>query len=96
MARSVTAFTNPLERIRAGITANVPIVLGNMENDGSAFAVGMTNLTAFLAGEIPGIPISPDFVRSLYPGENDTEVISDSLRDVGFRWSVLNLTSLRC
>ncbi|KAJ6582340.1 Alpha/Beta hydrolase protein [Mycena capillaripes] len=82
---NVTTFTNPLERIRAGITANVPIILGNMENDGSAFALGMTNLTAFLEGEIPDIKISPDLVRSLYPGENDTEVISDSLRDTGFR-----------
>ncbi|KAJ7034410.1 Carboxylesterase family-domain-containing protein [Mycena alexandri] len=83
---SVTVFTNPLERLRASATAKVPIVLGNMENDGSAFTVGLTNLTAFLEGEIPGTPISPDLVRSLYPGENDSSIISDADRDLGFRW----------
>ncbi|KAJ7031881.1 cholinesterase [Mycena alexandri] len=82
---NVTVFTNPLERLRASATAKVPIVLGNMENDGSAFTVGLTNLTAFLEGEIPGIPISPDLVRSLYPGENDSSIISDADRDLGFR-----------
>ncbi|KAF8217180.1 Carboxylesterase [Mycena galopus ATCC 62051] len=82
---NVTAFTNPLERLRAGASAKVPIMLGNMENDGSAFAVGLTNLTAFLEGEVPGVTIPPALVRSLYPGQNDTEIISDSLRDQGFR-----------
>ncbi|KAJ7304537.1 Carboxylesterase, partial [Mycena albidolilacea] len=82
---NVTAFTNPLERLRAGASAQVPIMLGNMENDASVFALGMTNLAAFLEGEAPGVPISPDLVRSLYPGQNDTEVISDALRDLGFR-----------
>ncbi|KAJ6556578.1 Alpha/Beta hydrolase protein [Mycena vulgaris] len=78
-----TVFTNPLERLRAGDSAKVPIVLGNMENDGSVSAIGMTNLTAFLGGEFSAI--SPDLLRSLYPGENDTLVISDSSRDLGFR-----------
>ncbi|KAJ7103822.1 hypothetical protein C8R44DRAFT_640257, partial [Mycena epipterygia] len=80
-----TVFTNPLERLRTSATAKVPIVIGNMENDGSAFTVGMTNLTAFLEGEAPGNSISPAFVRTLYPGQNDSLVISDSFRDVGFR-----------
>jgi hypothetical protein len=71
ITHSVTAFTNPLERLRAGASAKVPIMLGNMENDASVFSLGMTNLTAFLEGEAPGVPISPDLVRSLYPGQND-------------------------
>ncbi|KAJ7445249.1 Carboxylesterase [Mycena latifolia] len=82
---NVTVFTNPLERLRASATAKVPIVIGNMQNDGSAFTVGMTNLTAFLETEFPGIPISPDLVRSLYPGQNDSDVISDSSTDAAFR-----------
>ncbi|KAJ7648710.1 Carboxylesterase [Mycena polygramma] len=82
---NLTVFPNPLERIRAGATAKVPIILGNTENDGTIFTVGQTNLTAFLAAELPGIPILPDYVRSLYPGENDTVVIADSDRDAGFR-----------
>ncbi|KAJ7300985.1 Carboxylesterase [Mycena albidolilacea] len=80
---NITVFTNPLERIRAGSSAKVPIMIGNMENDGSTFAFGLTNLTAFLEGE--RIAISPDLVRSLYPGQNDSLVISDALRDVGAR-----------
>ncbi|KAJ6582342.1 Alpha/Beta hydrolase protein [Mycena capillaripes] len=65
---SLTIFSNPLERIRAGVMAKVPIMLGNMENDRGVFAVRMTNLTAFLEGEVPGVALSPDFMRSLYPG----------------------------
>ncbi|KAJ6556627.1 hypothetical protein DFH09DRAFT_923455 [Mycena vulgaris] len=80
---SFTIFTNPLERLQAGDSAKVPIVLGNMENDGSVSAIGMTNLKAFLGREFSAI--SPDLLRSLYPGENDTLVISDSSRDLGFR-----------
>ncbi|KAJ7103838.1 Alpha/Beta hydrolase protein [Mycena epipterygia] len=80
---NVTVFSNPLERIRSSSTVKVPIVLGNMENDGSVSAVGMSNLTAFLESEIPG-SISPA-VWALYPGQNDSLVISDSLRDMAFR-----------
>ncbi|KAJ6528734.1 Carboxylesterase [Mycena vulgaris] len=80
---NVTVFSNPLERLQAGNIAKVPIVLGNLEDDGSLFAVGMTNLTAFIEGMFPGMGISPDFLRSLYPGRNDTLVISDSFRDLG-------------
>ncbi|KAJ7103832.1 Carboxylesterase [Mycena epipterygia] len=82
---NVTVFTDPLERIRANTTAKVPLVIGNMENDGSSFAFGLTNLTAFLEQELPGNIVSPAFLRALYPGQNDSLVISDSLRDFGVR-----------
>ncbi|KAJ7698124.1 hypothetical protein B0H17DRAFT_927865, partial [Mycena rosella] len=80
-----TVFPNPVERLRTGATANVPIIIGNMENDGTVFAEGLTNLTAFLDGEIPGSAISPDLVRSLYPGQNDSVIIADAIRDLVFR-----------
>jgi carboxylesterase 2 len=83
-------FTNPLERLRGGATAKVPIIIGNMEDDGSVFTVGLTNLTAFLEGEAPGIDIPSDLVRAFYPGQNDSQVISDSVRDLGVRWCVSN------
>ncbi|KAJ7217315.1 hypothetical protein GGX14DRAFT_561831 [Mycena pura] len=51
----------------------VPVVLGNMQNDGSAFVVGLTNLTAFIEAELPGSGVTADLVRSLYPGQNDTK-----------------------
>jgi carboxylesterase 2 len=85
---SVTVFADPLERLRRRATANVPIIIGNMENDGTAFTEGLTNLTAFLVGRGPDAPISPALVRSLYPGENDSVVIADAFRDRGFRWYV--------
>ncbi|KAJ6614098.1 Carboxylesterase [Mycena sp. CBHHK59/15] len=80
-----TEFTNPLERLRSKSTARVPLIIGNMENDGTAFAEGTTSLTDFLGIEFPGLPISPDLVRSLYPGLNDSVVIADAIRDVAFR-----------
>ncbi|KAJ7217297.1 Alpha/Beta hydrolase protein [Mycena pura] len=83
---NVTVFTNPLERIRSGATAGVPIILGNMENDGSVFVVGMTNLTALIEADFPGTGATADLVRSLYPGHNDTLIIASVPRDVSFRW----------
>ncbi|KAJ6513515.1 Carboxylesterase [Mycena vulgaris] len=84
---NITVFSNPIERLRAGNSARVPIVLGATENDGTVFTVGVTNLTSFLGAEIPtpGIIIPPDLVRSLYPGQNDSIVIADTLRDLAFR-----------
>ncbi|KAJ7736560.1 carboxylesterase [Mycena maculata] len=82
---NVTLFADPLERIRSNATAQVPIILGNLENDGTSFTVGMTNLTAFLEGLIPGKSISSDLVRTLYPGQNDSFVIAEADRDFQFR-----------
>ncbi|KAJ7859378.1 Alpha/Beta hydrolase protein [Mycena olivaceomarginata] len=82
---NVTVFADPLERLRGGITANVPIIIKNMENDGTAFTIGETNLTAFLGGRGPGMPISPALVQSLYPSRNDSVIIADAFRDRGFR-----------
>jgi len=82
---NVTVFSNPLERIRANATTKVPIILGNMENDGTVFTFGITNLTTFLEVALPGSGIPPAFVRSLYPGENVTQIIPDAYRDASFR-----------
>ncbi|KAJ7217313.1 Carboxylesterase [Mycena pura] len=82
---NVTAFTNPLERIRAGASAGVPIILGNMENDGTVFVVGVTNLTEFVEAQLPGTGVTADLLRSLYPGQNDASVIASSYRDFVFR-----------
>ncbi|KAJ7217307.1 Carboxylesterase [Mycena pura] len=82
---NVAVFGNTLERIRAGTTAKVPIILGNVENDGSVFVVGMTNLTAYIEAEFPGTGVTADLVRSLYPGQNDTSIIASVERDVSFR-----------
>jgi len=63
-----------------------------MEDDGALIALGLpNNLSATISeefGPYEGL-ISPDLVRALYPGLNDSQVIAAGARDVGFRWCVL-------
>jgi len=84
---SVTFFDDPLQRIRTGQFARVPILLGNMEDDGTAFTYNMSDLAAYLAslGSFAD-SVTPDMVRALYPGLNDTQVIAGTFRDIHFRW----------
>ena len=86
---STTTFDDNIQRIQAGNAARVPLLAGNMQNDGTLFTVGDTSLTAFLeASGFTGIDanITAAVVRSLYPGQNDTDVIADTFRDVAFLW----------
>ncbi|KAK7436642.1 hypothetical protein VKT23_019049 [Stygiomarasmius scandens] len=85
-----TFFANIFARIRSKQTARVPIFIGHMQDDGTFFTIGRTNLTEFL-GTLTGIldngavtGVTPDFVRSLYPGFDDPQVIAAALRDVAF------------
>jgi carboxylesterase type B len=88
---SITAFDDPLQRIRTGQTARVPILLGNTEDDGTVFRYNtseslstfLTNQFGSLAGSVP-----PDRVRALYPGLSDPQVIAGTMRDMAFRWWV--------
>lgn len=59
-----------------------------MQDDGTLFTVGETNLTAFLEaqGTQVGELVSADLARSLYPGQDDTTVIADVFRDLTFLW----------
>jgi hypothetical protein len=89
----VTEFDDPLQRIRQGQFAHVPILLGSMEDDGTVLVLGTpNNLSAFLIEQI--VPdslesfISPTLVRALYPGLSDPQVIAAVMRDVQFRWCV--------
>ncbi|THV04548.1 alpha/beta-hydrolase [Dendrothele bispora CBS 962.96] len=79
-----TLFANNLERIRAKQTARVPIFIGHMQDDGSVFTVGQTNLTQFLNTGATATGVSADLVRSLYPGLNDSQVIAAAFRDLVF------------
>ncbi|KAF9067069.1 Carboxylesterase [Rhodocollybia butyracea] len=82
----VTDFEHNLEIIRSGNTAQVPLLAGTMQDDGTLFTVGETNLTAFLEaqGTKVGELVSADLARSLYPGQNDTTVIANVFRDLTF------------
>lgn len=67
----------------------MPLLTGNTQNDGTLFTVGDNNLTAFL--DALGLStvdpnITADAIRALYPGQNDTNVIADTVRDVTFLW----------
>jgi hypothetical protein len=87
---SVTYFDDPLQRIRTGQIARVPILLGNMEDDGTAFTYNMSDLSAYLAGQFGSLAgsLTPDMVRALYPGLSDAQVIAGTERDFLFHWYV--------
>jgi len=90
---SVTFFDDPLQRIRTGQFARVPILLGNMEDDGTVLTYNTSDLAAYLAGQFRSIvgseSVPPaDMVRALYPGSSDPQVIAGTLRDILSRWCV--------
>jgi carboxylesterase type B len=89
---SITAFDDPLQRIRTGQIARVPILLGNVEDDGTLFTYNTSeSLSTFLATDpyaSVASSVPPDKVRALYPGLSDSQVIADTVRDILFRWYV--------
>ena len=87
----MTAFDDPLERIRTGQFAHVPILLGNMENDGTVQTYDTTlSISTFLESRFGPLAssVDPDKVRALYPGLSDPQVIADVEREIVFRWCV--------
>jgi carboxylesterase type B len=88
---SVTLLDDPLERIRTGQIVRVPILLGNMEDDGTIFTYNTSeSLSSYLAGRFGSLAgsVPPDMVRALYPGLSDPQVIAATERDNRFRWCV--------
>ena len=88
---SVAFFDDPLQRIRTGQFANVPILIGSTEDDGTVFTYNMSaSLSKFLADLFGSLAdsVPPDRVRALYPGLSDPQVIASTARDIQFRWCV--------
>jgi hypothetical protein len=88
---SVTTFDDPLERIRTGQFARVPILIGNMEDDGTVLTYNTSqSISTFLAAQFGSLAgsVPPDKVRALYPGLSDPQVIAGALRDILSRWCV--------
>jgi carboxylesterase type B len=84
----VTFFDDPLERIRTGQFARVPILLGNLQDDGTTFTYNASeSLSKFLAVRFEG-SVTLDEVRVLYPGLSDPQVLAGIVRDMQFRWYV--------
>ncbi|KAI0275868.1 Alpha/Beta hydrolase protein [Russula aff. rugulosa BPL654] len=83
---NVIAFDDPLQRIRTGQIARVPILLGNMQDDGTTLTYNTSeSLSTFLttdryASVASSVP--PDKVRGLYPGLADPQVIAATERDI--------------
>jgi hypothetical protein len=91
----VTFFDDPLQRIRTGQIARVPILLGSLEGDGTVFALptlgASQNLSIFLTqllGPLQDLPL-PTVVQPFYPGLNNTQLLAAVARDIIFRWYVL-------
>jgi len=85
---NVTGFDDPLQRIRTGQIAQVPILLGNMQDDGTIFTYNTSEtISTFLADLFGSLAdtVSPTLVRASYPGLTDTQVIAAVERDVIFR-----------
>ncbi|KAF7324610.1 Carboxylic ester hydrolase [Mycena kentingensis (nom. inval.)] len=80
---NVTVVTDPLLRLRNRQTANVPFLIGNMQDDGTLFTIGQTNLAAYLQTTFGGV-VTAAQVRPLYPGLNDTQIIWAVARDFTF------------
>ena len=89
----MTVIDDPLQRIRQGKIAQVPILLGSTEDDGSVSVLGIpNNLSAFLAAQFGPGPlgslISASLVQALYPGLSDPQVMAAVVRDIFLRWCV--------
>jgi carboxylesterase type B len=91
---SVTFIEDSLQAIRTRNIPHVPILLGNMQDDGTIFAPTFPNLTTFLEVEFGKFPFfSPPnatTLQNLYPGLNDTRLFPAAVGDVLFRWCVFH------
>jgi hypothetical protein len=67
----------------------VPLLIGELENDGSFIAVDVPTIEGLLA--VNGIRATPDEVRAQYPGLNESQVIAKAFRDIAGRWWVILL-----
>jgi hypothetical protein len=75
-----------VQRILDHKVASVPIPQGCTQNDGSMFAVGKTDVGAFLNNTFgPGV-ITPADIAPLYPGLSGFQEISQLFRDFVFLW----------
>ncbi|KAF7324602.1 Carboxylic ester hydrolase [Mycena kentingensis (nom. inval.)] len=77
---NVTVMSDPMTRIRTKQTANIPFIIGNMQDDGTLFTINQTNLTSWLITTFAGA-VTENQVRPLYPGLNDTQIIWAAFRD---------------
>jgi carboxylesterase 2 len=96
---SVTFIDDSLQAIRTGQVPRVPILLGNMQDDGTIFTPVFPNLTVFLEVEFGKLPFfrppNATTLQNLYPGLNDTQVFPAVARDVLFHWCVFRFLRVK-
>jgi carboxylesterase type B len=83
---SVTVFSNPVQRIIDRKVARVPLFQGGMQDDGSLFVLGQTDVGAFLNATFGPGAITPAEIAPLYPGLSGFPEISQVFRDISFVW----------
>jgi hypothetical protein len=87
---SITVFPTPIQRILDHKVAKVPIFQGVMEDDGSLFVLGSTDVGTYLNKTFgPGL-ITPAELAPLYPGISGFQEISRIERDFLFNWRVIS------
>lgn len=81
---SITWFANTDERIQQRKTAQVPILMGTNQDDGTLFAVGQSSLEGLIQGL--RLTVTVEKIRALYPGLSDLEIIPLAIRDFSLIW----------
>lgn len=68
---------------RKNLTAQIPVLIGEMQDSGTLFAGGRTNLMQFLTKTLAA-GNSVDFLRSLYLGQNNSRIIPSVIKGIKF------------
>lgn len=96
VADNVTDSANVAVQIKAKTFAHVPFFLGTNSQEGRVFAVGQTNVSAYLAAE--GLSALAPYIIASYPtpttATQSYEQISDIITDVVFQCPALTLANL--
>ncbi|KAF1931340.1 alpha/beta-hydrolase [Didymella exigua CBS 183.55] len=90
VADNVTLFTNPAARRLSGNISYVPVLTGSNSQEGRVFAVGQTNLTAFLRTTFSTASVLIPAIAAAYPiGSpgitNGYDAISAVITDLTFQ-----------
>ena len=82
-------MANPIQRILDHQAAKAPIFEGGMEDDGSIFVLGATDVGAFLNATFGPGAVTQAEMTSVYPGLSEFPEISLIVRDFGFLWQAV-------
>jgi carboxylesterase type B len=68
---NITMIAHPIKARAAGSFAKVPIIEGNVENEGTVTAFNNKNLTQYLQHDFGSVPGIADAVQAAYPRRED-------------------------